>query len=88
MVKVDWKLICWDVGEPVEKLPEVAMPLASVPDGPVTAQESTSLAVQDMVEELPERKRAGFALIETSGDDTVTVVFAMAEPPGLVQVTL
>ena len=86
MVKVDWKLIV--TGADPEKLPLVALPLASVPDGPVTIQESTSLAVQDMVEGSPKCNRAGFALIETADSDTITVVFAMAEPPGPVQVML
>ena len=77
---MDWKLIVIGGDDPMRAEDERP--------GPEMLQLSTSLADQDMVEELPERKRAGFALIETSGDDTVTVVFAMAEPPGPVQVTL
>ena len=55
--------------------------------GPETTQLFTSDALQDMVDEFPERRRAGLALIETRGDDTVTVAVAGREvPPGPVHV--
>ena len=55
------------------------MPLASVPEGPVTVQESTSVPSHVMVERPPAETRVGFALMVTFGARTVTEADAGAE---------
>jgi hypothetical protein len=82
MVKVDWPVMVADIGEPVEKswLPS-ALPLARVPEGPVTTQEVTPLALQESVVLLPEVPRAGLAEIVAVGESTNTEANAGAEEP-------
>ncbi len=58
---------------------------------PLTVQELTSVAFQLMTEVPPgdtDDTRSGFAVIETFGCITVTLVLLVAEPPGFEQVTL
>ena len=82
-----------DVADPV-KLPLVsAEPVLSgvVELLPLTVQELTSVAFQLMAEVPPgdtDDTRSGFAVIETFGCITVTLVLLVAEPPGFEQVTL
>jgi hypothetical protein len=80
IVKVDWELMAGDIGEPVEKLWSAsALPLASVPDGPVTTQDCTPFALQEMDDVLPaDVTRAGFALMVAFGARTWTDAYAVA----------
>lgn len=55
MVNVDCPVMGTERGEPVEKLwLTFALPLASVPEGPVTTQEFTPTALHDICELSPE----------------------------------
>ena len=89
MVKVDWVLICTDRGEPVEKSCEaLAAPEASVPDGPVTVQESTPLALHESVVLLPGWTRIGLAEMVADGARTSTdAKDGEEEPPAPEQMT-
>ena len=56
--------------------------------GPVTVQLFTREEVQEMVEVSPALTRSGFAVMETVGWLTVTVVVSEPVPAELVQVTV
>ena len=79
---MDWPVMATDIGEPVEKTwLAFAFPLARVPEGPVTAQETTPLALHEMDEVLPEVTRAGLAEMVAVGASTSTEANAGAEEP-------
>jgi hypothetical protein len=66
MVNVDWVAIATERGDPVEK--EGPEPLASTPDGPVTVQDTTPLALHEICELAFAGTRTGFAEMVASGE--------------------
>lgn len=65
-----------------------ALPLASVPEGPVTMQDCTPFALHVRVVLLPEARREGSAEMIASGASTSTDANAgRDEPPGPEQMT-
>ena len=79
---MDWAGMTTDCGEPFVKLRLASeLPLARAPEGPLTTQESTPLALHDTCAVLPDFTRAGVAEIVAFGEATCTEAEAGGEEP-------